>query len=187
MRAVSTELPGVIVIEPDVHRDERGFFLETYHEEKYLALGIHGRFVQANHSRSIRNTIRGLHLQVGRAQAKLVRVLHGEIFDVAVDVRLGSPAFGRWVSVILTADNFRQCFIPAGFAHGFAVLSDSADVEYMCSDVYDRAAEVGIAWNDPSIGISWPVTEALLSARDRANPPLDAVRNRLPAVMATDL
>lgn len=184
MRAIPTELPGVLVIEPDVYRDERGFFLETYHAEKYVALGIHDRFVQANHSRSIRNTIRGLHLQVGRAQAKLIRVLHGEIFDVAVDVRLGSPTYGRWTSVALTADNFQQCFIPAGFAHGFAVLSDSADVEYMCSDVYDRVAEVGIAWNDPLIGIAWPVAEPLLSSRDRSNLPLASVRNRLPAADA---
>lgn len=187
MRATPTSLPGVLIIEPDVYRDERGFFLETYHEQKYLALGIQDRFVQANHSRSIRNTLRGLHLQIGRAQAKLIRVLQGEIFDVAVDVRLGSPTFGQWMSVSLTADNFRQCFIPAGFAHGFSVVSESADVEYMCSDVYDRAAEIGIAWNDPSIGIAWPVAEPLLSSRDRSNPPLHALRDCLPALTATDL
>lgn len=187
MRAVPTSLPGVLIIEPDVYRDERGFFLETYHEDKYLALGIRDRFVQSNHSRSIRGTVRGLHLQIGRAQAKLIRVLHGEIFDVAVDVRRGSPTFGRWMSVSLTADNFRQCFIPAGFAHGFAVMSDRADVEYMCSDVYDRAAEIGIAWNDPSIGIVWPVAQPLLSQRDRSNPPLDALRDRLPSLAATEL
>jgi dTDP-4-dehydrorhamnose 3,5-epimerase len=184
---VQTELPGVLVIEPDVHRDARGFFLETYRADAFRAMGITTPFVQDNHSRSVRDTIRGLHLQVARPQAKLVRVSAGEIFDVAVDVRRGSPTFGRWVGVALSADNFLQMFVPEGFAHGFAVVSEVADVEYKCSDVYDRAGEVGIAWNDPAIGIRWPVRTAILSARDRANPLLAEVADRLPRCSTTDL
>lgn len=187
MRIVSTDLPGVLIVEPDVFRDDRGFFLETYHAEKYAALGIRHTFVQDNHSSSIAGTIRGLHVQVGRLQAKLIRVLRGTVCDVAVDVRRGSPTFGRWIAITLTAAEFRQCFIPRGFAHGFAVLSDIAEVEYKCSDFYDPLTEVGIAWNDPTLQISWPVERPLLSPKDRANPMLDAVRDRLPAYDQTDL
>jgi dTDP-4-dehydrorhamnose 3,5-epimerase len=143
--------------------------------------------VQDNHSHSVRGTVRGLHLQVGRPQAKLIRVVRGAILDVAVDVRRGSPNFGRWASVTLSDDNFLQYFIPAGYAHGFAVLSDSADVEYKCSDVYDRASEVGIAWDDPVIAVRWPLERPLLSARDRSNPTLEAVRDRLPVFESTIL
>jgi dTDP-4-dehydrorhamnose 3,5-epimerase len=180
VRVTPTELPGVLVIEPEVFRDDRGFFLETYHAEKYRAAGIDGTFVQDNHSRSVAGTIRGLHLQVGRTQAKLIRVLAGEIYDVAVDVRRGSPTFGRWVGMTLSARDFKQSFIPSGFAHGFAVLSAEADVEYKCTEAYDPAAEVGIAWDDPQLAIRWPVERPLLSERDRRHPTL-AQSERLPS------
>lgn len=186
MRAVATDLPGVVIIEPDVYRDERGFFLETYQAEKYRALGIHEAFVQDNHSQSVRGTLRGLHVQVGRPQAKLIRVLRGRVFDVAVDVRRGSPSFGRWTAITLEAGDFRQCFIPRGFAHGFVVLSDVADLEYKCSDVYDPASELGIAWNDPDLAIAWPLDSPLLSGKDRANPTLRQLGDRLPAFAATN-
>jgi dTDP-4-dehydrorhamnose 3,5-epimerase len=180
MRVVPSTLPGVLVIEPDVREDGRGFFIETYQAERYREHGIVGTFVQDNHSRSIGGTLRGLHLQLRRPQGKLIRVIEGEIFDVAVDVRRGSPAFGRWVGVSLSAANFKQCFIPPGFAHGFCVLSPIAQVEYKCTDFYDPASEIGIAWNDPAIGIAWPVAEPLLSPRDSRNPTLDAVEPQLP-------
>ena len=186
MRFVPTDLPGVIVIEPDVHRDSRGFFLEIYHAGKYAAAGIHGPFLQDSHSRSVQGTLRGLHLQVGRPQAKLVRAIEGEVYDVAVDVRRGSPTFGRWVGVTLSADNFRQCYVPAGFAHGFSVVSQTAQVEYKCTDLYDPDSEIGIAWDDPELLIRWPVTEPFLSDRDRANPRLAAVRDRLPLYVPTN-
>ncbi len=153
MRFVPAAIPDVVVIEPDVHRDSRGFFLETYHAEKYRAGGVPGAFVQDNQSRSTRGTLRGLHLQLRRPQGKLIRVIEGEIFDVAVDVRRGSPNFGKWVGVVLSAENFRQCYIPPGFAHGFAVVSEVAQVEYKCTDLYDSGGELGIAWNDPEIGV----------------------------------
>jgi dTDP-4-dehydrorhamnose 3,5-epimerase len=181
VRVVATDLPGVVVIEPDVHADSRGFFLETYHAERYHAHGIDGPFVQDNHSRSARGTLRGLHLQLTRPQGKLVRVIEGEIFDVAVDVRRGSPTFGRFVAVTLTADNFRQCYIPRGFAHGFCVVSPTAQVEYKCTDLYDPSSEIGIAWNDPAIAIPWPIPEPLLSARDSRHPTLAEIADRLPA------
>jgi len=180
VRVVATAIPGVLVVEPDVHADGRGFFLETYHADRYRAHGIDGPFVQDNHSRSARGTLRGLHLQLARPQGKLVRVIEGEIYDVAVDVRRGSPTFGRFVGLTLTAENFRQCYVPPGFAHGFCVVSPVAQVEYKCTDIYDPASEIGIAWNDPAIGIPWPVEEPLLSARDARHPPLAEVRDRLP-------
>jgi dTDP-4-dehydrorhamnose 3,5-epimerase len=181
MRVVpSTALPGVFVIEPDVREDGRGFFVETYQAERYREHGIVGTFVQDNHSRSIGGTLRGLHLQLRRPQAKLIRVIEGEIFDVAVDVRRGSPTFGRWVGVSLSAANFKQCFIPLGFAHGFCVISPIAQVEYKCTDLYDPGSEIGIAWNDPAIGITWPVTEPFLSPRDSRHPTLEAVKHQLP-------
>jgi dTDP-4-dehydrorhamnose 3,5-epimerase len=186
VRAVPTELPGVLVIEADVYRDARGFFLESFHAAKYEALGITGPFVQDNHSLSAAGTIRGLHLQVGRPQAKLVRTIEGSVFDVAVDVRVGSPTFARWVGVSLSADNFRQLYIPNGYAHGFAVLSPTAQVEYKCTDYYDPASEVGITWNDPQIGIRWPVEAPLLSDRDRHSPNLAGLTGRLPVYRATD-
>jgi dTDP-4-dehydrorhamnose 3,5-epimerase len=180
VRVVATEIPGVVVIEPDVHTDGRGFFLETYHADRYRAHGIDGPFVQDNHSRSGQGTLRGLHLQLNRPQAKLVRVIEGEIYDVAVDVRRGSPTFGRFVAVTLTADNFKQCYIPPGFAHGFCVVSPTAQVEYKCTDLYDPASEIGIAWNDPALAIPWPVKDPILSARDARHPRLADQHARLP-------
>ena len=180
MRAMPTAIADLLVVEPDVHRDGRGFLLECFHARKYEALGIPGPFVQDNHSASAAGTLRGLHLQISEPQAKLVRVLSGEILDVAADVRRGSPTFGRWVAVRLSAENFLQCFVPAGFAHGFCVLGERAEVEYKCTAFYDPAGEIGIAWNDPQLAIDWPVTQPLLSARDAALPPLAAVMDRLP-------
>jgi dTDP-4-dehydrorhamnose 3,5-epimerase len=181
VRFVQTDLPGVLVIEPDVHQDPRGFFLETYHAAKYRAGGIEAPFVQDNHSRSIRGTLRGLHLQPGRPQGKLIRVVEGEIFDVAVDVRRRSPTFGRWVAVTLSAENFKQCYVPPGFAHGFCVLSQDAQVEYKCTDLYEPASEVGVAWNDPVLAIPWPIAQPLLSDRDRRNPTLAELMEKLPS------
>jgi dTDP-4-dehydrorhamnose 3,5-epimerase len=172
VKFVPAGIPGVLVIEPDVHTDVRGFFLETYHAEKYRAGGIVDVFVQDNQSRSDGGTLRGLHLQLGRPQGKLIRVIEGSIFDVAVDVRRGSPTFGKWVGVTLSADNFKQCYIPKGFAHGFAVTSPVAQVEYKCTDVYDASSEIGIAWNDPDLGIAWPIADPVLSERDRRHPRL---------------
>jgi dTDP-4-dehydrorhamnose 3,5-epimerase len=185
VRFVPTAIPDVILIDPDVHLDGRGFFLETYHAARYLEHGIAGPFVQDNHSRSVVGTLRGLHLQLRHPQGKLIRVIEGEIFDVAVDVRRGSPTFGRWVGVSLRAERFQQVYVPPGFAHGFAVVSPIAQVEYKCTDVYDPDSEIGIAWNDPALGISWPISEPLLSARDRHHATLGDVLDRLPA--KTDL
>jgi dTDP-4-dehydrorhamnose 3,5-epimerase len=184
VRIVSTELPDVLLIEPDVLRDSRGFFLETYHAAKYRSAGIMMPFVQDNRSRSVRGTIRGLHLQVERPQAKLVQVVLGEIYDVAVDVRRGSPTFGRFVALHLSAGACRQLYIPHGFAHGFAVTSETADVEYKCTEIYDPSAEVGIAWDDPALAIPWPVAQPILSDRDRNNPKLAEIGGRLPAFAA---
>jgi len=175
-----TDLPGVIVVVPDVHRDGRGFFLESYHAEKYLAGGIAGPFVQDNHSESAAGTLRGLHLQLGRPQGKLVRAVEGVIFDVAVDVRVGSPTFGRWVGVTISADDFRQCYVPPGFAHGFCVLSQTAQVEYKCTDFYDPETEIGLAWNDPALAITWPIREPILSKRDQQHRRLEDLLDVLP-------
>jgi len=182
MRVTPTDLPNVLVIEPTVHRDGRGFFVETYHADRYRQHGIVGPFVQDNHSRSMADTLRGLHLQRQHPQGKLIRVIEGEVFDVAVDVRRGSPTFGRWVSVTLSAENFRQVYVPPGFAHGFCVLSPVAQVEYKCTELYDPASEIGIAWNDPAIAIVWPVSQPLLSDRDRHHPTLVEAADRLPIV-----
>jgi dTDP-4-dehydrorhamnose 3,5-epimerase len=180
VRFVPTAIPDVLIIEPDVHRDGRGFFLETYHEEKYREGGVPGPFLQDNHSLSVGGTLRGLHLQARRPQGKLVRVVEGEIFDVAVDVRRGSPAFGRWVGHTLSAENFRQCWVPPGFAHGFCVLSERAHVEYKCTDFYDPAAEIGILWNDPTLAIVWPIEQPIVSDRDRRHPKLADLMAMLP-------
>jgi dTDP-4-dehydrorhamnose 3,5-epimerase len=187
VRAIPTDLPGVLIVEPDVHHDGRGFFLESYHATKYEAVGIEGPFVQDNHSRSVGGTIRGLHLQGPRPQAKLVRAVEGTVFDVAVDVRRGSPTFGRWTSVLLSADNFKQLYVPPGFAHGFAVVSPVAQVEYKCSDFYDPSSEIGIVWNDPAIGVRWPAEHPLLSERDRQHPTLAAQSSLLPIYQPTIL
>lgn len=181
MRLVETGLSGVVIVEPDVHRDGRGFFLETFHQERYAALGIAGPFVQDNHSASRRGTLRGLHLQLTHPQGKLIRVVEGEVFDVAADVRRGSPTFGRWTGVRLTGENFRQLFIPPGFAHGFCTLSEQAQLEYKCTDYYDPTGELTIAWDDPTLGIAWPTDRPLLSAKDAAAPRLAEVADRLPS------
>jgi dTDP-4-dehydrorhamnose 3,5-epimerase len=174
VRRIDTALPGVCLIEPVVHGDERGFFLESYRRDVFRSLGIDCEFVQDNHSRSLRGVLRGLHYQLGRPQDKLVRVLQGEIFDVAVDVRRGSPTFGRWAGERLSASRPRMIFVPRGFAHGFYVLSEAAEILYKCSDVYVPAEERGILWNDPALGIDWPLVapDPILSARDRAWRPL---------------
>lgn len=172
MNVLETALPGVLIIAPAVHRDERGFFLEVYRADRFASFGITERFVQDNHSRSGRHTLRGLHWQWRRPQAKLVRAPVGAIFDVAVDIRRGSPTFGRWTGAELSADNARQMFIPAGFAHGFCVLTESADVEYKCSEFYDPGGEAGLVWNDPLVAVEWPVASPILSVKDRALPPL---------------
>jgi dTDP-4-dehydrorhamnose 3,5-epimerase len=180
VKVIPTELPGVLVIEPKVHRDPRGFFAETYHAARYAAAGIDATFVQDNHSRSVRDTLRGLHAQLERPQAKLLRVLHGAIYDVVVDVRRGSPTFKHWISVELSAENFRQIYVPIGFAHGFCVLSDVAEVEYKCSDVYQAGDELGLAWDDTEVGVAWPVAEPILSEKDRHGQPLARLLERLP-------
>jgi dTDP-4-dehydrorhamnose 3,5-epimerase len=172
VRFTPLALPDVILVEPDVHRDARGFFLETYHLDKYRAGGIPGPFVQDNHSRSVRGTLRGLHAQRRRPQGKLVRAVDGEMFDVAVDIRRGSPTFGRWVGVRLSGENFQQLYVPPGFAHGFCVLSEVVNVEYKCTDVYDATDEIGLVWNDPDVGIEWPVREPIISDKDRRLPRL---------------
>jgi dTDP-4-dehydrorhamnose 3,5-epimerase len=179
VRCVPTSIPDVLVIEPDVHRDPRGFFVETYHADRYRSHGVAATFVQDNHTRSVARTLRGLHVQRRRPQAKLVRVVAGEIYDVAVDLRRGSPTFRQWIGVMLSAENFKQCYIPAGFAHGFCVLTETAEVVYKCSEPYDPADELGIAWNDPSLSIDWPVADPLLSDRDRQNPTLAEIGERL--------
>lgn len=180
MKFTTTELAGVILVEPDVYRDHRGFFLETYHEEKYRQGGIDARFVQDNHSRSAAGILRGLHAQRQQPQGKLVRAVEGRIWDVAVDIRLGSPTFGRWVGFELTADNFRQLYVPPGFAHGFCVLSEVAQVEYKCTDFYRADDELSVVWNDPQLAVAWPVAEPVLSDKDRNAPRLDDVRHLLP-------
>ena len=180
MRFLPAVLPGVLVIEPDVYADERGFFLETYHCEKYRRGGIGCAFVQDNNSHSVRGTVRGLHAQRRRQQAKLVRVLQGEIFDVVVDIRRGSPTFRRWCAVELSAANFRQCYIPPGFAHGFCVTSDVADVEYKCTEFYDPEDELCIRWDDPQLGIAWPGQDPILPLKDSRAPRLAEMEEFLP-------
>jgi len=175
VRFTPLALPEVILVEPDVHRDPRWFFVETYHLEKYRAGGITGPFVQDNHSRSVQGTLRGLHAQRRRPQGKLVRAVDGEMFDVAVDIRRGYPTFGRWVGVRLSGENFQQLYIPPGFAHGFCVLSAVVHVEYKCTDFYDAADEIGLAWNDPDVGIEWPIRDPIISDKDRRLPGLRAL------------
>jgi len=179
MLFIPTELPGVIIVAPEVHRDPRGYFLETYHAEKYDAGGLSARFVQDNQSCSARHTVRGLHMQLRKPQGKLVRVVAGEIWDVAVDVRLGSPTFGRWVAACLSSENFRQLYVPEGCAHGFCVTSENALVEYKCTALFDPTDETGIAHDDPALAIPWPTDQPMLSNRDRHNPPLAALLRHL--------
>jgi dTDP-4-dehydrorhamnose 3,5-epimerase len=172
MKFSPADIPDVLIIEPRVFRDERGFFLETYHEKKFQDGGVDAQFVQDNHSRSVKDTLRGLHAQRRRPQGKLVRAVVGEIFDVAVDIRPHSPTFGRWVGVTLSAENFRQLYVPPGFAHGFCVVSETAEVIYKCTALYDPSDELGVAWDDPDIGIQWPTRTPLLSPKDAAAPRL---------------
>ena len=179
MKFTPLEIPDVILIEPDVHRDDRGFFLEVWHSAKYATGGIDAHFVQDNHSRSQRNTLRGLHAQLANPQGKLLRATAGEIWDVAVDIRPDSPHFGRWVAAKLSDENFHMLWIPPGFAHGFCVLSERADVEYKCTTHYDAADEIAIRWNDPAIGIPWPGGNPILSTRDRTAPTLAELKPRL--------
>lgn len=169
MTVTETPLPGVLVVEPRLHRDARGVFCETYHEGRYRAAGIDARFVQTNVSRSRRGTLRGLHFQAPpHAQAKLVSVLDGAVFDVAVDLRVGSPTFGEWFGTDLAAESMRQVFVPEGFAHGFVVTSETALVSYACSAEYAPEAERSVAWDDPDIGVVWPVAAPALSDKDAA-------------------
>jgi len=169
------------LLEPRVHSDPRGFFLESYHRRRFEELGITDNFVQDNHSKSSQNTLRGLHYQLQHAQSKLCRVVRGEVLDVAVDVRFGSPHFGKWMSAVLSEENKRQIYIPAGFAHGFLVLSETAEFLYKCSDYYHPEDEFGVVWNDPVIGIDWQASAPLLSKKDEALPRLEIIPpERLP-------
>jgi len=166
LQVIAQEIPEVKLVIPDVFGDSRGFFQETFRAEKYRDAGIGVTFVQDNWSRSVKGTLRGLHYQLPNPQDKLVWVVRGEIYDVAVDVRLGSPTFGKWVAAILSEANHHQFFVPAGFAHGFCVLSDEADFMYKCSTMYSPKDEKGILWSDPALAIPWPVTAPILSKRD---------------------
>lgn len=182
MKFLPTAIPDVVVVEPAVFKDDRGFFLEVYHQKKFEDGGLPGTFVQDNHSYSIRGTLRGLHAQLRNPQGKLVRAVVGEIFDVAVDIRPGSPTFGKWVAEVLSGDNFRQLWVPPGFAHGFLVLSETAHVQYKCTELYDRDDEIAVLWNDRQIGIEWPAQDLeapLLSPKDAAAPPLAKILHRL--------
>ncbi len=175
MKRIDTAIPGAFVIEPSVFGDARGYFFESYHQEKFATFGITKAFVQDNQSHSRRGVLRGLHYQLGRPQAKLVRALAGEIFDVAVDVRKGSPTFGNWVGERLSSDNKRMLYVPEGFAHGFLVLSEVAEILYKCTDLYTPTEERGILWNSPELGIPWPLAsgiEPILSSRDILYPTL---------------
>ena len=172
MKASQTELEGVLLIEPTLHLDTRGRFFESYEKEKYFALGICEDFVQDNQSLSNKDVLRGLHYRVDPEQAKLVRVVKGEVFDVVVDIRKSSPTFGKWQSFILSSTNFLQLYVPVGFAHGFCVLSDVAEFLYKVSEYYSAEKEKGIIWNDPDIGINWPISSPILSDKDEDNPRL---------------
>jgi dTDP-4-dehydrorhamnose 3,5-epimerase len=179
MRTLATRLSGPLILEPTVHSDARGFFLETFRLDALPKVGIHETFVQENHSRSVRGTVRGLHFQVGEGQAKLVRVARGEIWDVFVDLRSASQTLGRWEGVALDDVHHRALYLPVGFAHGFCVVSDVADVLYRVSSYYDPDLERGLAWDDPDLAISWPASTAVLSDRDRSNPGLQNVLSDL--------
>ncbi|MEL7360508.1 MAG: dTDP-4-dehydrorhamnose 3,5-epimerase [Bacteroidota bacterium] len=172
MTIIETNLPGVLIVEPRVFGDARGFFLETFNTERYEDAGIPYRFVQDNHSRSRRGVLRGLHFQKQHPQGKLVSVSRGAVYDVAVDVRPDSPTFGHWTGTELSEDNHRQLWVPPGFAHGFCVLSEVADFQYKCTDYYHPEDEGGVLWNDPALGIDWPFAEPTLSKKDQALKPL---------------
>lgn len=180
VRRIESKLDGLVVIEPEVFGDERGFLVETFRIDEWQELGIDLDFVQHNHSRSVRRTLRGIHFQTEPGQAKLVRCSAGRIFDVAVDLRRGSPTFGQWEGHELDDTAHRQLFVPVGFGHGFCVLSDTADVDYQLSSYYDPASEAGIAWDDPDVGVEWPIDDPLLSDRDRDAPRLVDAAASLP-------
>ena len=181
MNIIQTALPGVLIIEPRVFGDERGFFMETWQQQRYAEAGLPERFVQDNISQSRRGILRGLHYQYPQAQGKLVYVLQGEVYDVAVDIRVGSPNFGRWTGVTLSGDNKRQFYVPPGFAHGFCVTSEIALFAYKCTEFYNPAVEGCVRWDDPGIGIAWPVKSPSLSDKDREAPLLkDISQDRLP-------
>ena len=185
MKVIETDLPGCVVIKPAVFDDARGFFYEAWNAGRYGEHGLPTKFVQSNVSSSARGVLRGLHYQWPNPQGKLVSVLEGEVYDVAVDIRRGSPHFGRWTAVVLSAENKRQLWIPEGFAHGFAVLSERAIFSYLCTAQYDKAADAGVRWNDAAIGINWPVGEPLLSDKDAKAPFLgDVAEDRLPPYVA---
>jgi len=168
-------LPGVFLVEPVCFEDNRGYFMETYHLNKYEAAGIHQAFAQDNHSHSSQGVLRGLHYQLKHPQGKLIYAVTGTIFDVAVDIRKSSPTFGQWTGAELSAENKRQIYIPEGFAHGFVVLSKSADIIYKCTDLYTPGDEYGILWSDPAIDIDWPVEDPILSQKDLENPGLNQI------------
>ena len=180
MKVLPTKLGGVVLLEPRVHGDKRGFMVETFRADTWAGLGVDVEFVQHNHSRSSKGTLRGLHFQTEPGQAKLVRCPRGTIFDVAVDLRRESPTYGMWEGHVLDDEAHRQLFVPAGFGHGFVVLSDVADVAYLLSSLYDPATEAGIAWDDPDVGVQWPVDEPLLSERDMTAPRLADIASELP-------
>jgi dTDP-4-dehydrorhamnose 3,5-epimerase len=182
MEVSATPLPGVYRVDPRVFVDQRGFFTETWQANRYAQAHIAGPFVQDNHSRSTYGTLRGLHYQLAHPQGKLVWVVQGKVFDVAVDIRRGSPTFGQWHGEILSGENHRQLYIPAGFAHGFCVLSPSADFYYKCTDFYAPGDEYGLRWDDPRLAIPWPITTPQLSEKDAAYPTLDTIlRDHLPS------
>ena len=181
MNIEETKLPGVLILEPDVFGDDRGFFMETWSAPRYEAAGILDPFVQDNVSFSGKGILRGLHFQHPKSQGKLVQILSGEVVDVAVDIRAGSPTFGQWISEVLSGKNHRQMYIPPGFAHGYCVTSETALFSYKCTDFYSPATESGIIWNDPDLAIDWPVDEPLLSPKDTGYPRLkDIPLDRLP-------
>lgn len=181
MNVIETNLPGVIIIEPKVFGDTRGYFFETWQQARYEAIGIKEKFVQDNVSFSARGVLRGLHYQKPNTQGKLVSVLQGEVFDVAVDIRVGSPNFGQWTGVLLSGENHRQLWVPPGFAHGFCVTSETAYFSYKCTDLYTPQAEGGIIWNDPDIGIEWPLVDVVLSDKDKVYTKLkDMAADKLP-------
>jgi dTDP-4-dehydrorhamnose 3,5-epimerase len=180
VKITPTKIPGVVVLEPQVRRDERGFFLETFHRGKFEARGLPGKFVQDNHSYSAaRGILRGMHAQLEHPQGKLVRAVFGRVFDVAVDLRPDSPTFGTWVGEELSEENFHQLYVPPGCAHGYLVLSDTSHVEYKCTTLYNPHDEIGLAWNDPEVGIDWPSGTPSLNKRDALWPRLAELRPRL--------
>lgn len=180
LKITPTRIPEVLLVEPQVFGDSRGYFLESWHAQKYAELGLEATFVQDNQSRSHQGVLRGLHYQLQQPQGKLVSVLAGSVFDVAVDIRRGSPSFGHWVGIELSADNHRQLYVPPGFAHGFCVLSSSADFYYKCTDYYAPQYEHGLLWNDPDIGIEWPGDGFAVSDKDQKNQTLAQLHDQLP-------